>query len=88
MCLCMILAPLLKPELKNMKAFKEAIVMHVALKSSTFSGSIYLSNSLVITMTCLSQTENLLNISPWVSVRSSIYCPGSNGATNGFFLAC
>jgi hypothetical protein len=47
----MMLAPLLNPELKNIKAFIEAIVMHVALKSSKSKGSIYLLNSFVIIIT-------------------------------------
>ena len=50
MCLCMILAPLLNPELKNMNALALAKTMEVALKSSMFNGSIYFSNSLVMIM--------------------------------------
>lgn len=61
-CLCIILAPELNPELKNINAFIDAMTTLVALKSSIFNGSIYFSNSLVITMTCYSQTENLLKI--------------------------
>ena len=76
----MILAPLLKPELKNMKAFIDAIVTHVALKSSKSKGSIYLLKSLVIMITWWSHTENLLNINEWVSETSSMKAPGSNGA--------
>jgi len=48
----MILAPELNPELKNINAFMEAITILVALKSSIFRGSIYFSNSFVITITC------------------------------------
>ena len=59
--------------------------MHVALKSSKSKGSIYLLNSLVIIITWWSHTENLLNISEWVSVSSSINAPGSNGGSNGFY---
>jgi hypothetical protein len=88
MCLCMMLAPLLKPELKNMKALRLRIVIQLALKSSISSGSICLANSLVITMTCLSHTENLLKIRLCVSVISSMNAPFSNGSTNGFFPAC
>ena len=62
MCLCIMEAPLLNPELKNMKPFIEAITIDAALKSSMLSGSIYFSNSLVITITCWSHTENLLKI--------------------------
>jgi len=80
MCLCMMLAPELKPELKNMKAFMLAMTMAVALKSSMFSGSIYFSNSFVMMITCLSHTENLLNMSEWVSVTSPIRDPFSKGA--------
>ena len=81
----MILAPLLNPELKNINAFIEAIVMQVALKSSKSKGSICLLNSFVIIITWWSHTENLLNIREWVSVNSSIKAPGSKGGSNGFF---
>ena len=68
-----------------MNAFIEAMVMHVALKSSKSKGSIYLLNSFVIIITWWSHTENLLKISEWVSVNSSINAPGSNGGSNGFY---
>ena len=84
-CLCIILAPLLKPELKNINAVILAMVMALALKSSKFKGSIYFSNSLVITITWWSETENLLKIKECVAVSSSINAPGSKGPTNGSF---
>ena len=83
MCLCMMLAPLLKPELKNINAFMLHMAILLALKSSIFKGSIYFSKSLVTTITWRSQTENLLNIRIWVSVISSISAPFSKGGTNG-----
>jgi len=66
------LAPLLKPLLKNTNELVDFITIQVALKSSRVNGSNYLSNSLVAKMTCLAQTEYLLNIKKWVSVISSM----------------
>lgn len=85
MCLCIILAPALKPELKNMNASIDVIVIIAALKSSMSRGSIYFWNSFGTTITCLSQTENLLNMRLWVSVSSSINDPFSKGGTKGSF---
>ena len=83
MCLCGQLIPDSFPLLKNIKDWRLFKATAAAYQSFLHSGVSCFTKSLVMTSVCSLLMGNLLKRRRWVSDRSAIKRPGSNGGMNG-----